>query len=86
MGCSSDFIVFGAPNEDAAEGTDSGAAYIFNLDGTQFLWTFNNPALTAYNEFGQSVETSNTQTIVGAPLYTGTSTQEGIAYIYKVTE
>ena len=54
-----DRVLIGATGNDTGA-TESGAAYLFGLDGT-LLQTFSNPTPVAYDNFGYSVATLGTR-------------------------
>ncbi len=76
--------IIGAPYDDD-NGTDSGAAYLFDITtGTQLAKLL--PADgTAQSMFGMSVETSGTNTIIGSPYDDVGGTNSGSAYLFDTT-
>jgi len=75
-------IVVGAPGNDD-DGTSSGSAYIYNLDGT------NEVKLTAsdgaqYDEFGISVAVGNDKVVVGAYGDDDNGSTSGSVYVYNL--
>ena len=81
-------IVVGAPFRDSERGTDSGAAYVFALDGTS--WKFQSeltPGKLKKNfNFGSGVATTGSIVIVGAPGYDDPARGSGAAYAFVRTE
>ena len=73
-------IVVGAPSDDNATGTASGAIYIFNTDGT-YITKIIAPSNAKGSDFGCSVALSNTKIVVGAYNLTN---QTGAAYIFNM--
>jgi hypothetical protein len=83
---SDDYAIIGAPNNDA-NGSNSGAAYIFQRDGTswnQMAKLTAGDALTSDN-FGCSVYLKAGYAIVGAKNNDHMATNAGAAYIFKQT-
>ena len=75
-------IVVGAHNDDV-NGSDSGSAYIFDLDGNQIT------KITASDgaggdKFGQSVAIGSGRIVVGAPYDGGNVSSSGSAYIFDL--
>ena len=73
-------IVVGAPREDNSNGTESGAAYIYDLDGT------NETKITASDgaandRFGNKVAVGNGKIVVGA---SGDGGSSGSVYVYDL--
>ncbi len=82
--------VVGAPNyDDATNGTDAGAVYIYNYNSFTDEWDYNTTLTAldgnAYDEFGRQVCIyKNDIIIVGAHKHTHTSlSQAGAVYIFK---
>ncbi len=88
FGCSvainGDYVVIGASRKDEAE-DNSGAAYIFKRNGTE--WNFQDKITAtlaqADAEFGKSVSISGDYVIAGANNEDGAATNSGAAYIFK---
>ena len=79
--CSNTRIVVGASSDDDAGG-DAGAAYIFDINGNELT------KITASNggdadQFGASVDVSNTRIVVGARNEDTTALNAGAAYIFN---
>jgi len=75
-------IVVGAPGEDE-NGSSSGSAYIFDLDGTQLA------KITAsdgsnYDEFGRSAAAGSGRIVVGSPQNADDGSNSGSAYIFDL--
>ena len=77
-------IVVGAGGNDDA-GSNSGSAYIFNLDGTQIAKITASDA-AAYDYFGFSVAVDNGRIVVGAYGNDDGAASTGSAYIYQIEE
>lgn len=82
---SGEYAIVGAMFNDANGLTDSGSAYIFKRDGTNWI---QQPKLTAsdgaaYDRFGLWVSISGDYSIVGAPLDDDNGENSGSAYIFK---
>jgi WD40 repeat protein len=86
---SGNYCIVAAENEDDANGTSSGKAYIFNVITGALLHTLDNPnpfGTSANDQFGRSVAISGNYAIVGAVLEDDAGgTQSGKAYIFNVT-
>jgi outer membrane protein assembly factor BamB len=86
---SGNYAILGANNEDAADGLQSGKAYIYNVTTGALVHTLNNPNAysTGLNDnFGFSVGISGNYAIVGAFNEDDASgTTSGKVYIYNVT-
>ena len=78
-------IVIGAPRDDNSNGTDAGAAYIYNLDGTgQSKITASDGA--ASDEFGRSVAVGSDKIAVGVPLdHNSNGSDAGAVYVYDLS-
>ena len=78
---SGDYAVVGSHGDNAA-GTDSGSAYIFKRDGTEWTQEAKITASdgAAYDEFGYSVAISRDYVVMGAG---GDGAASGSAYIFK---
>ena len=70
----SNYAIVGAYQEDDANGTTSGKAYIFNVSNGSLAYTLNNPAAGAESQYGSAddhfgyrVAISDTYAIVSAP-------------------
>ena len=81
-------IVVGAPFRDSEPGTDSGAAYVFALDGA--TWKFQaqlTPGKLKKNfNFGFGVATTGSIVIVGAPGHDDPARGSGAAYSFVRTD
>jgi hypothetical protein len=83
---SGDYVVVGAYGADDDAGSNSGAAYIFKRNGTE--WT-EQAKITASDGaagdlFGYSVATSGDHAVVGAPYDDDAGSYSGSAYIYDI--
>ena len=74
-------IVVGAPLDDAP-GSNSGSAYIFDLDGTQIAKISSRVA--AGDEFGYSMAVGSGRIVVGAPGDDDSGGQSGSAHIFDL--
>ena len=75
-------IVVGCPRDDD-NGNESGAAYVFNLDGSgEVKFTPSDPA--ALDFFGSKVAVGSSKIVVGCPLKDVNSTNDGAAYIFDL--
>jgi hypothetical protein len=75
-------IVVGAQNDDD-NGSNSGSAYIFDLDGTQLAKiTASDGAIS--DNFGSSVAVGNGRIVVGAPYDADNGFNSGSAYIFDL--
>jgi hypothetical protein len=72
-----DLAVVGAQNDGA------GSVYVFEYDGS---WTevakLTGSLSDATDQFGAALATDGTRIFVGAPYYTGTSSMQGIVYVF----
>ena len=75
-------IVVGAPLDDD-NGTSSGSAYIYDLDGTQLAKITASDA-AANDEFGQSVAIGSGRIVVGANFDDDNGSSSGSAYIFDL--
>jgi hypothetical protein len=75
-------IVVGAYGDDD-NGTSSGSAYIFDLDGTQLAKITASDG-AAYDRFGHSVAIGNGRIVVGAEGAGGYDINQGSAYIFDL--
>jgi len=81
-----DIIIVGAPDDDDHYmGRDSGSAYIFELDGTEWTQRAKLTALDAqYDDFlGTSVAIDGDYAIVGAPGDDDNGRESGSVYVFK---
>jgi len=84
VGLSADFAVVGAYG-DSINGTDSGAAYVYAWDGTNWansaklLPEDGNPG----DRFGYSLAVASNVVVVGAPKHDDTRTETGAAYSFS---
>ena len=78
-------LLVGAPKADA-NGTDSGAAYIFEQNGSGWNQTakLSPSGLSAGDEFGYSVSLANNLAFVGARQKDGNRTNAGAVYIFHL--
>jgi len=83
---SGDYAIVGSYFDDDM-GTDSGSAYIYRLDGSD--WIFDEKLIASdaakFNAFGTSVAISGNYVIVGSPCY-DMGSYVGAAYIFKKDE
>src|SRR6056300_1022542 len=77
-------IVVGAYADDDL-GSDSGSAYIFDLDGTQLAKITASDG-AANDQFGWSVAIGNGRIVVGTPDDADNGSSSGSAYIYNTNE
>ena len=84
---SNNYAVVSSVKEDDANGLNSGKVYIFNAATGVLVHTLDNPGLgvTEDDQFGHSVDVSDTHVIVGAPGEDVDGDNQGKAYIYNVT-
>ena len=76
-------IVVGAPLEDAAgANSNAGAAYVFNIDGTE-LAKINAGDAVGGSQFGNSVAISDTRIVVGSEYNSTGYTYAGAVYVFK---
>jgi hypothetical protein len=75
-------IVVGS-HDDNDDGSDSGSAYIFDLDGTQLAKITASDAAAGDN-FGESVAVGCGRIVVGARLNDDVASDSGSAYIYDL--
>jgi FG-GAP repeat len=81
----SDKVLIGAPGDDSGA-IDSGAAYLFDLEGT-LLATFYNPWPSAGDSFGSAlVALDANRILVGARGDSAISTNAGTAYVFCLPE
>jgi filamentous hemagglutinin family protein len=73
-------IIIGAPFTDAGV-TDAGAAYLFDSNTGQLLFTFTNPEPVENARFGDSVAGVGANVIIGAPNLAG-AIDPGVAYLF----
>jgi hypothetical protein len=84
--------IVGAQGEDDAGGASSGKAYIYDLSDGSLLYTLDNPTAfgtSASDQFGYSVDISDSYAIVGAPFEDSaglTDLSSGKAYIYDLSD
>jgi hypothetical protein len=83
------YAIVGAPLEDELDNSNSGKAYVFNVDTGALVYTLNNPNAfgTKVNDsFGTSVAIDSNYAIVGTPNEDDTSVVDsGAAYIFNLT-
>ncbi len=81
---SGNYAIVAARNEDDANGSQSGKAYIFNVTTGALVHTLDNPntGTTTNDYFGYSVDIDGNNAIVGAY---GQNSFEGKAYVFNVT-
>jgi hypothetical protein len=82
---SGDTAIVGAHRDDDNGSYDSGSAYIYQFDGSQWIEVTKLLASDgeSYDYFGESVSISGDTAIVGAPEANGSSSYSGSAYIYQ---
>jgi hypothetical protein len=84
---SHDLAIVGAPgdDDDDDQAYDSGAVYLFRLQGNQ--WQPNGKLLasdrTAYDEFGSSLAVDGNVVIVGVPRKNYNGFDSGVAYLFR---
>jgi len=87
FGCSvavgSGRIVVGSKGDDDTA-TNSGAAYIFDLDGTQLAKIKAADVSAAYDYFGWSVAVGSGRIVVGSPYDADNGSNSGSAYIFDL--
>ena len=85
---SNNCVIVGAPLEDAVDGNQSGAAYIFDLTTGNLLFSFSNTNAYSTSDgdnFGYAVAITNNYAAVGAPNEdTDRGSKAGAAYLYKI--
>jgi hypothetical protein len=81
---SGNIVVVGASNEDKGA-NDAGAAYIFDANTGNLLFTLANPTPAAGDFFGNSVAISGRFAVVGAPCDDTDATDAGAVYIFDAT-
>jgi hypothetical protein len=74
----------GAPRDDEAV-TDSGSAYVFRYDGSNWQQETRLTAAdaTVNAQFGESIALAENLVVVGAPRHTGPATESGGAYVFR---
>lgn len=83
---SSKYIIVGAQNDDA-NGTDSGAAYIFSMSTGELVRTLLNPNVggtTASDQFGSKVAITDDYAIVAAPGEDTPGNLSGAIYVFDI--
>jgi hypothetical protein len=83
-------VVVSAPNEDSAEGVDSGAVYIFDASTGLLTYTLVNPnadGVYVDDDFGASIAIDGNIVVVGAPAEGDgvTDATSGKAYVYDAS-
>ena len=90
IGIAGDYAVVGALNEDDADGSGSGKAYVFDLTDGSTLYTLDNPdayGTGADDRFGQSADISTDYIVIGAPREEDAGgTRSGKAYIFSMAD
>jgi len=90
IGIAGDYAVVGAFNEDDADGSASGKAYVFDLTDGSTLYTLDNPdayGTGADDRFGQSADISTDYIVIGAPREEDAGgTRSGKAYIFSMAD
>jgi uncharacterized protein (DUF2147 family) len=86
VGLSGDFLIVGAPEDDTAAGTDSGAVYFYKYRGVVLKWAFdgskNGEAASDY--FGFSVGIDGNVAVAGAyARNTASGADAGSAYVFR---
>ena len=83
-----DFVVVGANQEDDANGSASGAAYVFNVTTGDLLYTLTNPntySTSANDYFGEAVALNDNYVIVSAPYEDeATGIESGVVYVFDI--
>ncbi len=83
---SGNLAVVGAYLDDPGGISGAGTAYVFNATTGSLLWTLNNPAPTAGDQFGVSVAISGNLVVVGADHDDpGAVTDAGSAYVFDAS-
>lgn len=84
VSASSDRVLVGAPDEDE-NGSQSGAAYVFEFDGVNWVQTAKLLASdgAADDRFGDSVAVAGNRLLVGASRGDGLVTDSGAVYIFE---
>lgn len=89
LALSSNYLLIGAPKEDddGANGTDSGAAYLFEKNSTTQIWSseatrFSPSSLSPNDEFGHSVALWDNYAFIGAK-NGGDSNDTGVVYVFE---
>jgi hypothetical protein len=84
VGLSDQFGVVGAESNDQ-NGSDAGAAYVFEYDAASSVWDFSAKlnGFDAEDEFGTAVSVDGDRVVVGAWLAAGKSDLTGAAYAYR---
>ena len=80
------YVVIGAPENDGRSGKDTGAAYIFRNNGTQWIQEakIQGHDTQEGDQFGASVSIDGTYMVIGAPRNDGRSGKDtGAAYIFR---
>ncbi|GEP41222.1 choice-of-anchor Q domain-containing protein [Brevifollis gellanilyticus] len=80
-------LVVGAIFSDVGA-TDAGSAYVYDLTGATPatpVFTLNNPAPSASDNFGRAVGISGSRVVVGAYFDDATGSNSGIAYVYDLS-
>ena len=75
-------IVVGAYRDDD-DGTTSGSAYVYNLDGTNEVKITGSNS-DAGDEFGRAVAVGANKVVIGAPRASIGSTSSGVVYVYDL--
>ena len=76
-------VIVGAPNEDV-EGTDSGAAYVFDASSGTLVSQVINPSSDDFDQFGTSVAIAGNTVAVGALADVNGIANAGVAYVLDV--
>ncbi|OUU06989.1 MAG: hypothetical protein CBC00_09935 [Verrucomicrobia bacterium TMED40] len=88
LALSSNYLLIGAPREDdGSNGTDSGAAYLFEKNSTTQIWSseatrFSPSSLSPNDEFGHSVALWDNYAFIGAK-NGGDSNDTGVVYVFE---
>jgi hypothetical protein len=78
--------VVGAPYEEAAGESEAGHAYVFDAVTGALLQTLTSPNVQSFGDFGESVATTGSTVLVGAPGETSSTFVEGgNAYLFKAS-
>ena len=75
------YIVVGSPKHNSTNGVDSGAAYVYLMDGTNEIKGIS-PEVEAGAQFGYSVAVGESRIVVGAPFVGG---DDGYAFAFDTS-
>lgn len=77
-------VFIGTPYDDI-NGTDTGAAYLFDATTGALVQTFLNPNPNDYDKFGAAVAIAGNQILIGTPGNDSGATDSGAAYLFDRT-